>query len=233
MADEPKKPGGIKGVRPLPKPSDERDTRKEYHRGLPASRDDMLTPIAGTPVISKPGDELVLPRTASSDELLADVSRRSKETKNASLETMFRVDAVRKELREDVKEVSKRLDNTNEKVDAVIEVVSDLREVVGELGGTTKTLVKDLQEDREERRKQQTVQITTKVELEKLDKASQIKVQEANELARIELEQKEAEATRLENQKKKDHWRLVSLKVLGGVGAIWAVISTIILTKGC
>lgn len=104
---------------------------------------DVGPPIAvpttnSVPMTKTPAHGVAVSRTISDSEMLQHVARRAGETKNLAIDTkntatttLDRVDALRRETREDLRDV-------HEKVDAVIEVVGELRENVSDIRGEVK-----------------------------------------------------------------------------------------------
>lgn len=185
------------------KPRD-RDVRRDYHTpigGVPVQRKpenfETHTPVQSTPVLSR----------TSSDELLVNVERRSRETKNASITTLDRVNDVRRELREDIGAV-------NEKVDGVVQVVGDMRQDLGELKGAVGFVVTALDEARVERQQHNTVKVTAEL--------SNIKVAELERTTEVDLKKQRAA---VRNQ--------IALKLTAAIGVIGTTVLGLLAAGKC
>lgn len=134
----------------------------------------------------------------------AAISKVDGRVKSATSELAGQVTAVRAELRSDLRVM-------DAKVDALAGHLSELSADTAKMGGQLEILVADRAIELTETSTTRTATVTT-----------ELKIHEARELSAIE-----------EAKKLRDHWRLVALKVIGGVSAVWALISAMLLSKGC
>ena len=152
-----------------------------------------------------------LPPQSGSETAVEGIDRRVRETKNNTLETLDRVEALRGETRADIRDV-------HSKIDAVIEVVSDLREIVGKQGGQNELIIAMIDEQREQRDRSGMMRVTkftAEVEVDKTKQLSQIEIERTGRLAEI-ADQKEARALRRDLIKK------TAMQVLAGLGLVFA-----------
>lgn len=134
----------------------------------------------------------------------AAISQVDGRVKTATSELGIQVAAVREELRRDVRHV-------DAKVDALATHLTELSADTAKMGGQLEILIGDRALERTETSTTRVATVT-----------SEIKIHEARELSAIE-----------EAKKRRDHWRLVALKIIGGVSAVWALVSAMLLARGC
>lgn len=172
---------------------DDRDKYKSKHP----------TPLA-TPVIQ--GFEptpVSNPVIRESESSLQSIERRSRETKNTTLETIDRIEALRREARDDVKAV-------HAKVDGVIAVVSDLRVAVGEGKSQNEMILERLADLKAHAENTQKITTTKRV--------AEVEVETTRQLTDIEIGKKRAtteiEASAAAAALKRDITREFAMKVV-------------------
>lgn len=164
------------------------------------------------PEVSETWDEDVTPLPTDPREALEKMDRRIKQSGTT---TVDRVDAVRAELRNDIRDVMHKVDGL---VASLLSVSTQTSEMVGQV----KILVGDREADRQERS-------TLRVETVR----SELEIRKTTELADAELARERERARIEEDKKRKDHLRAVAIKVLAGVGVAWGTLSAALLAHGC
>ncbi len=174
-----------------------------------------LTPIHPTPIPRMAPSPVAIPRTLTPQEssvVVEGIDRRVRETKNTTLTTLDRVERLRDETRTEITRIHDKMDAQGTKIDAVIMVVADMGREVGAQGGQNDIIIKMLEDEREVRSRVEHVITTTRIAEVEVDKTRQI-------------------ADINDTQDKRKFRRQVLLKVLAAVGALWAVVSTVLLTR--
>ena len=149
---------------------------------------DEYTPIHPTPV----------PGLGPVD--LNGIDRRVKETKNASITTLDRVELYRKETREDIGRLEEKVHAQGQRVSEVVMAVGDLKGVVGKAAGQNELILDILREQKQARENTEHIKTTTRiaeVEIDKTRALTDIEIKRADELALIESK-KETRKVRLE-----------------------------------
>ncbi len=155
------------------------------------------------------------------------IDRRVKETNNAALTTIDRVEILRRETREDIRAVHDKIASTDEKVDAVVKVVGDLRVEVGGQGVQNKTIIGMLEEQKQFREREEHVKKTMRL--------AEIEVDTSRQLTDLELSKKAGEA-KIEEAKaaaalRRELIKAFVLKAIAGIGVVWAVISAVYMSR--
>lgn len=181
------------------------------------------TPLAGVPSVGHltPVDMEVVRENEST---LEGIDRRSRETKNTTLETINRIEAVRKETRDDVRKV-------DAKIDGVIAVVSDLRVEVGKHGTQNELILERLAEIKSHAERSEQVKTITRiaeVEVDTTRQLTDIEVGKKRAITNIDVDAAAANAKRDADAAtaavKREVFREFMLKVviatLGGGGVV-------------
>lgn len=164
-------------------PNDDRDRRR------------VKTPPAGVRAqtaqpLSERADLEVTPRniaTISPEELRAmdaeEAPRRTREARDASVQTLDVVDAVRTELKGDIARVERKVDEHGQ-------VLGDLRESTGQISGQIPLILDMLEEQRADRRDRSTMTVTAfaaEVDVGKAKGLADVEVRKTGQLATIEV----------------------------------------------
>lgn len=180
-----------------------------------------LTPIQPTPIPGTLHPSMHVPVD------MHGIDRRVKETKNASITMLDRVELYRKETREDLGRLETKLMGQDKKLDAMTTVVGDLKGAVGKAAGQNELIISILKEQQQTRANTEHVVTTTRI--------AEVEVDKTRQLTELEIHKAES-LVEIENKKEKAKLRIelvktVALKALAGIGAIWAVISVAYLSK--
>lgn len=170
--------------------TDPRDTRPRL-TPPPSISAQLAAPIA---VEHEPTGVTQIP--VGGESTVQAIDRRSRETKNVTLETLSEVSLLRQNTRDDIAAVNRRVDESHTKIDGVIALVGNMRtELAGGLVASTEQnkLIVDMLKDQNESRKlqeqtQATVTTTThiaEVEVTKTRELSNIEVAKTGQLDKI------------------------------------------------
>lgn len=116
------------------------------------------------------------------------IERRSRETKNAAMDLLSRVDDLRKEARQDIAAVNQRVDNVGQKTDALITVVADLRTDAARAEAQNTVIIKMLDAQNKAREQSGMMKLTTltaEVEVTKTRALSEIEIEKTGKLELI------------------------------------------------
>lgn len=181
----------------------------------------MITPPVGVraqtaPPLHERADLEITPRnigTISPEELRAmdeeEAPRRTREARDASVQTLDVVDAVRTELKGDIARVERKVDEHGE-------VLGDLRESTGQISGQIPLILDMLQEQRADRRDHSTMTVTAfqaEMDVGKAKGLADVEVRKTGQLATIEVR------------------KHLAIKIIAAAGALWAVVSTAMLAN--
>lgn len=195
-------------------PSDPRDKYVPKHPTPPSGVPEFGVPEFGhkTPVDMQ---------TIREDEsTLEGIDRRSRETKNTTIETINRIEALRKETRDDVRKV-------DSKVDGVIATVSTLRVEVAKHGTQNDAILSKLDELKAHAERSEQVKTITRI--------AEVEVDTTRQLTDIEIERKRA-TTEIEDgaaakAARREVIKAFAIKLIAGLGSLWAIISVSYLSK--
>lgn len=190
-------------------PPDDRDQLKRITP--PAGIQSQLAPEDGFPRHKRhlTPIEGIEEREEAMEPSLAGIDRRTKETKNSSLTTLNMVETLRKETREDVKELHKKFDtlsrDVNTKYDNVNATLAKVSTGLARQEGQNNQILLALTEQAKDRDAKRTVHTHASVK--------QLDVDTTRQLTDIEVEAAERKA-RIEVKKKRD------LKIIAIIGAL-------------
>lgn len=191
-------------------PSDPRDKYVPKHPTPPAG-----SPVAG--VHPTPVDMKTIPTDEST---LEGIDRRSRETKNTTIETINRIEALRKETRDDVRKV-------DSKIDGVIKTVSDLRVTVGEHGVQNEAILSKLDEIKAHAERSEQIKTITRI--------AEVEVDTTRQLTDLEVEKKrvttEIESVAATKAARREVIKAFALKLIASAGTLWAIVSVSYLSK--
>lgn len=204
--------------------ADDRDKRRRHtpHAGVrsqiagrPGSDAETTPPMGSVPV--PPEVQAVIDEQA--------MPRRVKETRDATAATLETVEQVRSELKNDIGRVERKVEEHGTVLLEQNTVLGELRQEVGKISGTVsgqiplildnfQTLREELQADRSAHRNLRVTAIQADIE-----------TSTAKAVATTEID-KTREITGITETQAKAQWRReMILKIVAGVGALWAVIS--------
>ncbi|MBA2718946.1 MAG: hypothetical protein H0U52_06865 [Chloroflexi bacterium] len=129
------------------------------------------------------------------ESVVEGIFRRTGETKNNTLDTLDKVETLRKETREDIS-------NVNSKVDALVEVVVDLRVDVAKQGGQNEVIITMLEEQRRAREQSGAWRLTSATAELGVD----LEVKKTRQLTEIG-----------ERAKWGETWRGITFKIVAGI----------------
>lgn len=131
------------------------------------------TPVHGTPVLTEAG-------------AVARIMRQTSETKNSSIDTLSKIEDLRKETKGDIGAIREDVVRAHDKIDGVLITVGTLQGTVGRSVGQNEEIIKTLDEIRLERKRG--AEITT------TETVSQIEVKTKRALTDLELDAEEKRA---------------------------------------
>lgn len=155
-------------------------------------------------------DGELTPLPQSTREAIAQVDRR---VATSGIGTLAQVDLLRTEIKVDVNDVRSR-------VDSLVGHLAAISAQSAKIAGQVEILIADRDGDRREKSTIRTETVLTELEIRKTAQLAEVEVGRTRDLAEIE-----------ERKKSREHLRWLVVKLIAGIGVIWAAISTILLTK--
>lgn len=164
-------------------------------------RDKKMTPADGSPVTDSavPREFTDNPKTdvtkrpLDEESPLQAVERRSRETKNNTITTLDRVENLRRETREDIAQVNKRIDKVDAKVDNTLELANEIKSELAAGTAQNEIIIKMIDEqnkDRERSGLMRLTQVTAEVEVSKTRALTDIEVDKVRALTDIDEKKK-------------------------------------------
>lgn len=195
---------------------------------VPISAQEMAATAAGEPPHKEsPVDELV---------------RRSRETKNNTINTLTGIETLRRETREDLKEVHAKVDKLaselNTKVDTLGGELKGVQIEVAKTGAQNIEIISKIDELKKDRERSETVKATmllAETEVGKTKLIAGAEIEKTRQLTDIELEKKQREVA-IEDDKerrkiRREFWQAVGTKFLIALGIVSAGVWAYLLAK--
>lgn len=161
-------------------------------------------------------DDVTPPPSGDPSDALDRIGHNVRLTARNAQATVDRVDGLRQE-------IGSRLARVEARIDQVADDVSHGRETAARNEGKLDALIDVIDAERKSRAQYETAAAAAL--------AASTEVTRSRALSQIEAEASDRAAQRTELTESHRHWRAIALRILAGIGAVWAAVSAYLLSR--